>query len=233
MTTMFSYFNRAMVLVCAFLLSLCWSCASVPKEVVELSYTTGRDMASLQISYDNLIHEFYEQLRDRRIDYLENSWTPLFVQGWVRDGKLVEVARGELVWSEDAETFVPSVPNTAEADLLQTVTTWADEAVYQIQRKKDSLLRPLDEEEAQLRRDVKEAFSRIASANATITAHLNSLRKVQEVQDDALRALNIEDLRDKINDALVNASDRAEQGLAEIRKADRTVNKAHDLLYER
>ena len=63
-------------------------------------------------------------------------------------------------------------------------------------------------------------------------AHLNSIRKVQEVQDGVLSALGIRELRDKINDALIKASDEAAQYLYEIEKADDAVLRAKDLINE-
>ena len=202
----------------------------MPKEVVELSYTTGQDIASLQTSYDNLIHEFYDQLRDRRLEYLNDTWTPHFIEKWIADGKLVEVAKGELVWSEEDEEFRAPTSGNAEQELLATVLTWADEAMFDIQQKRDSLLFPLDREESKLRREVREAFARIVQANATITAHLNSLRKVQEVQDDVLSALNVKELRDKIDDALVSASERANKALRQVKEADSRVSKIQEEL---
>ena len=46
------------------------------------------------------------------------------------------------------------------------------------------------------------------------------------MQDDALAALNLKDLRDKINNELVAASDKAETGLEAVRKADGLLGEA-------
>ena len=47
------------------------SCATVPKESVELSYLIGQDLTKLQHSYDLLIQERFADYRSRRIAYLE------------------------------------------------------------------------------------------------------------------------------------------------------------------
>ena len=54
-----------------------------------------------------------------------------------------------------------------------------------------------------------EAFANLMRSNAAITAHLNSLREVQEVQDEALRTLHVRELRERVNGALAAASARA------------------------
>jgi len=88
------------------------------------------------------------------------------------------------------------------------------------------LIAPLTSDEKQLREQVKQAFANITRSNATITAHLNSLREVQEVQDEVLKSLNLKELRDKINSQLVNASEKAKKGLEKIKEADAKVDKA-------
>ena len=66
---------------------------------------------------------------------------------------------------------------------------------------------------------VDSAFTQVMMANATITAHLNSLREVQEVQDEVLKALNLRDLRDRVNNALVDASNTAQQITDQVNQA--------------
>jgi len=199
------------------------ACSRVPKEVVELSYQTGQDIMAIHESYDKLIHKFYNQLREQRIDYLEDTWTPLFIEKWIDNGRLIDVAKGNVVWSEQEEEFVSPAQGKEKQQLLNTISNWAQEAIYEIDLKRDSLILPLNAEEDSLMADVNQAFIRIMWANNTITAHLNSLRKVQEVQDKALQALGIRDLRDKINNELDKASVRAAEGLEKIKKADLKV----------
>ena len=200
--------------------ALLTSCASVPKEVVELSYRMGEDILALQESYVVLIHKHFESLKAQRVEYLESEWTPAFVRAWVDSGRLREIAKGDIVWSEDAEEFVRATPGRKEAELLASIGFWSQSAIEQIEDKRAELLAPLDSQEVQLQSWVAEAFSRIYRGNATITAHLNSLRKVQEVQDNFLEAMDIKDLRDKINNALISSSEVAQKALDEVRRAD-------------
>jgi predicted nucleic acid-binding Zn-ribbon protein len=84
---------------------------------------------------------------------------------------------------------------------------------------------------------VDESFARLIRANATITAHLNSIRTVQEVQDEALRSLKLADLRDEINKRLVEASEKAEFALTKVEgvttKVDELSTKKKELLEKR
>lgn len=195
-------------------------CASVPKEVVELSYWTGEDLASLYESYDKLIHEFYNKMRDERVAYLDDTWYPRFLQNWIENGELVAIAKGEKIWSDEEERLITTPPGTDPQETLRTLGDWVNFALYAYEDKEVTLLASLNEGEAALRQEVEKAFRQIMRANATITAHLNSIRKVQQVQDEALEALHIKDIRDRINDILVKASDEAARGLEEIRQLD-------------
>jgi hypothetical protein len=206
------------------------SCASVPKEVVELSYRMGGDLSAVHDSYRRLIHGYFEGFRAQRLDYLSREWAPLFIGTFVRDGRLEEVAKGVVVWSPEQRKFVNPTAGHEQEQLLQTVRFWANSAVKQLEVKRDSLLAPLDRQEDSLSMAVDESFDRLYRGNATITAHLNSLRKVQEVQDDALAALNIKDLRDKINQALIDASVSAEKGLDDVRRVDNIVKKGEEII---
>ena len=175
-------------------------CASIPKEVVELSYTVGQDLEAVHSSYRNLIEEHFESLREQAIYFLENTWIPHYIKDFIEEGELVKRAQG-------------SDPKI----VLEDVQLWVEVAIEEIEAKKRELIDPIDRDEKELLKLVDEAFSRLIRANATITAHLNSIRKVKEVQDEALKALELKELRDKINNELISASKRAEEALEKLK----------------
>lgn len=199
-------------------------CGTVPKEVVELSYVTGKDLQSVYDSYDTMIHQFYENMRSQRRAYLDDVWYPRFLENWRDDGELIAIARGDKIWSVADEKLIPTPEGSDPVEKLNTLNDWVTYALYAYEVKEDSLLEPLYDAEKKLREQVKLSFVRLTRANATITAHLNSLRNVQEIQDEALEALNMKDLRDKINDGLINASKKAEESLKKVKAADSKID---------
>lgn len=198
-------------------------CASVPKEVVTLSYRMGEDIQSLQLSYDQLIQEYYTMLRNERRSYLDNEWYPRFLENWREGGELLAIAKGEKIWSVEKQQLIPTPPDATDQETLKTLQDWLDYALYAYEVKEDTLMASLNTSEAQLRRDVNSAFQQIVRANAAITAHLNSIREVKEVQDAGMEAMGIGELRDRINSALISASQEADQRLQQIREADARV----------
>ena len=203
-------------------------CAHVPPEAVQLSYQVGQDLPQLHQAYDNLIHQHFEDLRMRRSAYVDEVWAPDFLRRWIAAGRLVEVAQGKAVWSFDKADFVTPTRDQP-VEMLATVREWSEQAIWQIEQKRRGLLDPLDKDEEQLRRVVKDAFTRVIQANAFITAHLASVRRVEQGQDQALKELGLKDLRDTIDNGLVAASDAAAKGLEEVRKADQLLDRATEL----
>lgn len=186
-------------------------CASVPKEVVELSYTVGQDLNAVHSSYRELIRTRFDDLRTQTVTFLETRWIPNFLKDFIQRGELIQSVKG-------------SDPKV----VLEDVGVWVEVAIEMIETKKRELLDPIDNDEQALLRSVDEAFFRLTRANAVITAHLNSLRKVQEVQDDALKALKLKELRDKINQGLISASDKAREALEKLKKAEGLIDKAEE-----
>jgi hypothetical protein len=150
-------------------------CLRAPREAAELSRRSGNDLTALHGSYRALVRAHFATLRRERLDYVETTWTPRFLEHWVREGRLTDIARGNLVWSEDRRAFVPPLPRDADAQLLASAGSWSRAAIRAITRKQADLVAPLDAQEAQLTGWVDEAFDRLGQANAALTAQLASL----------------------------------------------------------
>ncbi len=218
--------RRARSAICLGLLLFLGACANVPKESVELSYLIGRDLRALQQSYDLMIEKQFDGYRAERIEYLENVWAPEFISEWIRDGRLVDTARGVVVYDEGRDDFVSPTPGQEQQQLLSTIYGWSDAAIYEISLKRAELLDPLDEEERRVRAEARAAFDQVIQANAYITAHLSSIHKVQELQTQALEALGVDDVVNALNDRLVEVSDAARDGLQDIRRLDGHLDQA-------
>ncbi len=201
-----------------------FSCSTVPVEVVELSYRIGEDISVIQQSYLQLIHDHFELLRQERLNYLNNEWVPKFINEWIKDGRLMDVASGSVVWSPAQRAFVSPTTGEEAKELSNTVAFWSQAAMSKITKKRGELLDSLNFQEAQLSSLVSEAFNRIYRGNSIITAHLNSLKHVQDVQDSLLDAFSVKDLRNKISSSLVTVSGNAKIGLEKIKEADGFIN---------
>ncbi|MEQ9221173.1 MAG: hypothetical protein RLO17_24170 [Cyclobacteriaceae bacterium] len=188
--------------------------------MVDLSSQVGDDIISIQSSYAQLVDAYYERLIDDRLDYLDNEWYPAYVKNWMRIGRLQEIAKGDIVWSEDDEKFTEVTEETPSMETINTLQIWVEEALWTYQEKKEELINPLITDRDTLKYSINVAFNNLTKANAEITAHLNSLRKVKEQQDQLLEELKLKRIRDQINEALIDASAKAGKGLEKVREAD-------------
>jgi len=184
----FAFSSTIVILFFVSFLFLMVGCATVPKESVELSYAIGQDLEELHKSYKLLIERYFESLRREVNQKIDTVFIPAYINEYVKTGNLIQHAQAQ------------------RADLVEA---WARLAVKEVDQERRTRLSPINEAEKNLLEIVNESFGRAIRANATITAHLNSIREVTEVQDEVLKALKIKDLRDKINDALAKASETA------------------------
>jgi|SRR3990172_3975200 len=190
-----------------------FSCASVPKEAVELSYIVGEDIEAVHLSYRALISQHFQNLRTQANQFLDQQWTPIFLKEFIENGELKEYCQDR----DPVKAF-------------DGVSLWVESAIAEIGKMRKGLLDPIDRDEKMLIASVDEAFARLVRANAIITAHLNSLRKVQEVQDEALKSLKLKDMRDKINQQLISASEKAADAIQKMQRAEKPLEKISDKL---
>jgi hypothetical protein len=182
-------------LFAAIIILIIGGCATVPKESVELSYTIGNDLEILNQSYKLIITRYFDSLRREVNRSIDQVFIPAYINDYVETGQLFQHAQNK------------------RADLVEA---WARIAVETIDKERTVRLAPINEAEEELLRSIDDAFNKAIRANATITAHLNSIRQVKEVQDEILESLKLKDVRDKINDALVKASEKAKEITNEI-----------------
>jgi len=189
------------------------SCVRVPLEAVRLSSILGDDIVATQTSYQLLITKHFDNLRLQANDFIDNRWKPVFLGKFITSGDLVGRAK-------DPD------PNA----VLRGVTNWAQVAVDQIEAKRKELIAPINDDEKALSSAVNEAFNRMVQENSSITAHLNSVRKVNAFQDQILQAAGVKDLRDRINKTLIDTSNKAQQAIDAVAKADGVVTQVENQL---
>ena len=174
------------------------ACASVPKEAVALSVAVGQDITQLHTGYRESVRFAFNQMRQAGLGVIDNVWTPAYLKDFVTTGMLVE---------------------SAETGTTELVEFWARTAIEAIDNKRKEFLDPLQLREDALLVEIDAAFDRVISANAAVTAHLNSVLKVQTVQDQVLEATGLLEIRDTINGAIVSASDFAAGATRDIEAA--------------
>ena len=195
-------------------------CATVPQETVELSYVMEENIAALKKSYITMVNTHFDLLENIRIDYLENEWIPKFVKEWVADGRLIDIASGKVIWSDERNDFIQPERGMEMRELLTSAAFWANAAIDIIGEKREALISPLENQRKELLVMVEEGFERLLRGNMAITAHLNSIRKIKEVQNRTFEVLKLGELQKEIDKRLYDIARYADQGLEAVKKAD-------------
>jgi hypothetical protein len=172
-------------------------CATVPKDAVYLSCALGEDLEQLHMGYRKTVQFSFEQIRERGLYAIEETWTPAFVEEFVVTGGLVEAAKNRQ---------------------FDRVEYWADLAVEKIEEQRRSFLDSLQVKEDALLSQIDMAFSRAIRANASLTAMVKSVKKVEDLQDQVLLEFGVKDIRDTIDKGIVDASDFADRHTKNIRE---------------
>ena len=188
---------RRSIALTAFIMLSITGCASVPEETVTLSMAVGHDIQELQSGYRETIRFSFDQMRESGLSVIDNVWTPAYLKEFVDTGGLVAAAQN---------------------DQTERVEYWARLAIEAIESKRREFLDPLQQRESALIAEVDAAFDRVIRANSAVTANLNSVLKVQGLQDDVVDTLGLTDIRSTINSAIVTASDEAAKVTQELRR---------------
>lgn len=187
--------RRGAVVLAPFILLSMTGCASVPEETVTLSMAVGQDIQQLHSGYRETIRFSFAQMRKAGLTVIDNVWTPAYLKRFVATGQLVEAAK-------NGQT--------------ERIEYWARLAIDAIDKKRREFVQPLQKREAALIAEVDAAFDRVINANAAVTANLNSVLKVRDLQDQVVDLLGLTDVRNTINSAIVAASDEAAEAALKI-----------------
>jgi hypothetical protein len=198
--------------------------ATVPKEVVELSYQMEKDLVQIQSGYISLAKQHVAVLKQQREDYLKREWIPLFVKGWIADGKLVALADGSLVYDESIDDYRAPLAGESERQ-LNNIVEWSTIALEELDAKRREVMAPLEQAEKALIDDINRSFAALQLGNQTVSAHLNSIREVQDVQNELLQKAEWDGLRNRLSEKLSKLSSEAGEGLEKIRKLDQQASK--------
>lgn len=160
------------------------ACDLVPKEAVELSNTVGRDLEEVHRAHIALAELHFGQIKERANTFIDEVYRPAFIAKFAEEAKLADAVRD-------------TVANNPE-ELLAGLTQFVQVGTERVEKKRRELLGPIEQQEAAVIRKINEAHRQIQAAQAIVTGHLASVRKVREVQNEILAGVGLKGLREEI-----------------------------------
>jgi len=193
------------------------SCVKVPAQVVILSRTVGERLPDLQASHEAFVSAYFDLARARVEDFLDQRWIPVFLGNFVRQADLMQKLENvqsltaeenarlqaklqESGISPDEQAKLIRAVNSAlgDPDRGKQVLLFSEAALKQIEIKRKSLLSPIDDQERQSLEELRKVYAQVEQAQSTVTAHLSSIQKVTDEQDQVLARLGLLKSRDEI-----------------------------------
>lgn len=215
--------SRKLLLTILLLPLLLGACMSVPTEVVQLSTLTTTDITSLRDGYRSLVRKHFLALRkNREQEFAEKILAP-YIEDAIKEGQLVDVVQGKVVWNNESEKFVAPDPTKATIQKLDTLNTWNRQVAADIEGLRKDAFSDLDALESQVLDEVDRAFGNVIRGSSTIHGYLLSLQKVEGAQNEFLKGIGLGDLPKKLNDALDRASSEAAKWTAKADDAEKKV----------
>lgn len=173
-------------------------CASTPKQAVELSATVGRDIAAVQLAHVALASRYFDRMEADVNAFVNGAYRSYSIDKNMRDFKLVEKVAD---------------PSKAGPDLdaLDVMETFVEVLTADIDDMRRKLLDPVRQQRTKVLVALEEAYRRIQDGQGVVTAHLASIAKVHELQDEMLAKGGLDGLRERIVDSTAKASDQIQE----------------------
>jgi uncharacterized lipoprotein YajG len=185
-------------------------CAQVPPEAVELSNTVGRDITEMRRAHLALVDLHFDKSKAAINRFVDETYAPAFIAEFAKEADLVEKVK----------LSIATVPD----ELLDGLTVFVRIAHDRIERKRGELLDPVLEQQRQVTEEVNAAYEQILTAQAIVSGHLASVRKVYEVQNQLIAKTGLTDLREKIGATTARVSDKVGDLVATGEKIDAKID---------
>ena len=194
-------------------LLLSFACAQVPKESVELSVTVGRDLAEVHRAHRELAVRYFDQIKGDINAFVDEVYRPHTIKHSMRRFDLID-------------RVVAARAPGAKVDALSVMELYVTMVSEEIEAYRRELLDPIEAYEREVLTGIDDAYQKLQNANAIVTGHLASIRKVHDAQEEILRSAGMEDLRGRFVEETVSLSERVDDLVEKGRKAE---ERAEDL----
>ena len=201
-------------------MSLICACAQVPKEAVTLSDLVAKDLVAMRAAHTALVRQYFGSMRENVNAFVDYTYRPFIVEKTMEDLDLVK------------EIQAAAAGRHKEGlDALDVMEIYVEEAINQIQSFRAEMLAPINSQESRLLADLDRSYNAMINASATVTAHLRSVTKVHEAQQQALSHLGVDpQLQERIAGQAANLSGEVSDLLAKARAGQETLDALPDKL---
>ncbi|KPJ86697.1 MAG: hypothetical protein AMS17_11285 [Spirochaetes bacterium DG_61] len=187
------------------------SCASVPRESVELSATLGRDLAEVHRAHRLLAEKYFDRIRTDINQFIDEEYRPFLIEGTVEGFRLLEKLEA-------------ATQPGADPDALEILELFVTKLSQQIESYRAELLGNISVQEGEVLGGIDAAYQQLQNANSIVTGHLASVRKVQDVQARMLERTGLDSLSGTLLEKTVLLSDSVSLLVEKARRGEEALD---------
>ena len=195
--------------VALIILSLCLSCAQVPKESVELSATVGRDIAEMSKSHRQTVIILYGRIKNDVNKLVDEVYAPYQIHNLLKaDQEDFKAGKSDTLFAVMDTAIKDSDNPDAQKIVLEFMDVFLQIVRDEVESYRKVRLAPVLAQESELLSAIDSSYKNIQYGNLNVTAHLASIVKVHNAQEEILNQVGVKELRKKIGQTLANTSDK-------------------------
>ncbi len=194
-----------------------FACAQVPRESVELSVTVGRDLAEVHRAHRELAVRYFDQIKGDIDAFVDEVYRPYTIENSMRQFGLID-------------RIVAAQAPGAKVDALSVMELYVTMVSEEIEAYRQELLDPIEAYEREVLTGIDDAYQKLQNANAIVTGHLASIRKVHDAQEELLEKAGMENLRGRFVEETVYLSERVADLVEKGRKADEKAGELEETI---
>ena len=183
------------------------ACDLVPKESVELSNTVGKDLEEVHRAHRALAELHFGSIEREVNSFIDTTYRPAFIREFAKEFSL--------------NAQVTRILNDDPDKLLPVLTRFVEVSVDRIEQKRVELLAPIQAQKVAVITEIDQAHRQIQAAQAVVTGHLSSVRRVREVQNEILADVGLEGIREKVAAKTADVSNRVADLVVRAGKVER------------
>jgi hypothetical protein len=204
------------------------SCASIPKETVELSKVLGNDLKVLHNSHRTMVELYYNEITDEINVFIDSP----FIIYYVLKAELKKHQEQKQSIYGTIEEAGKNGGKKETDNALNIMTEFLEDANTQVEKKRKELLDPMIKQRTRVLRKINDSYVNTIYANSTITGYLESIRKVKESQQEALSIIGLEGKDEELNKILLQTSELTKLAITKGKEIDIKSDEAYSKIEE-
>ncbi len=202
-------FEAFLYLVCIVLAVALTACDTLPREMLELSNTVGRDLEEVHRAHRELAQLHFIKIETDINRFIDETYRPEFIKAFAKEFKLASKIR----------KIIKSDPDS----LLPVMTQFVQVATKRIEKKRKEILMPVAEKRHRVIAEIDAAHRQIQTAHAVVMGHLASVRNVREAQNEILAEVGHKNVREKVIVTTANISKQIAEFVTKGREINTTL----------